>query len=161
MYNLLKFSLTWLNLDIDTDGNHLGSAPHSYPDVAAFSLNTKLLTPTPEISANYTESTISDFDALSWWYGCVYPSEESAGSLPKTCDITATGFNADNKQVASQKFHFAANGSVVQNMNYGTFNPNFKGVYRMELAVTDELLTAALIDNFIATLYQPTCAPLY
>lgn len=69
----------------------------------------------------------------------------------------------NGKQLATQDFHFAANGSIVQFQNYGAFNPEFQqqNVYYVDFSVSNPLLTAAVIDNFIATLYQPTCAPLY
>ncbi|KAL9049086.1 MAG: hypothetical protein Q9162_007401 [Coniocarpon cinnabarinum] len=96
IYNMLSFNMNYANTDPDLDGNHLGSAPHSYPDVAAFSANTNLfnLTGPASITADYVESTISYFQPQSWYYGCVFATEESAGSLPNTCDITATGFDS-------------------------------------------------------------------
>lgn len=141
--------------------------------MAAFSLNTALLdtvgsllpdsaiapSSSPRITANYTTSTISSFDALSWWYGCVLPSGESAGSLPADCNITATGYAKSGRLVASQVFSFKANGSQVQDQNFGVFK-GFEGIYTLDLAVTEPEATAALVDNFIANLYQPAIAPL-
>lgn len=57
--------------------------------------------------------------------------------------------------------HFAANGSQVQDLNYGVFNSAFagKGLYTIDLAVSIALTTAAVVDNFIANLYKPALAP--
>lgn len=158
-YNLLYFTWNLAETDPDHDGNHLGSAPHTYPNAAVFSGNTMLASGKPTITTNYTESTITEFDALSWYYGCVLPSTESAGSLPTNCTITATGLNAAGATIASQEFSFAKNGSVVQNMNYAAFK-GFAGVSEIVFDVTNPSTTAAIVDNFIATLYQPSCAPL-
>ena len=145
------------------DGNHLGLTPHTYPDIAAFSAaTTNQLSPNGSlITANYSQSTITSFHPCSMWYGCVAPSPYLAGSLPESCEITAAGYDASGKQVAIQVFSFAANGSVVQDQNYGVFQGFPTSVYTLAFSVSNPLTTAALVDNFIAKLYQPACAPFY
>ncbi|KAF2764615.1 hypothetical protein EJ03DRAFT_378510, partial [Teratosphaeria nubilosa] len=87
-YNLLAFrNIQWVDTDPDLDGNHLGLAPHTYPDAATFGAGVDSLTAsTPVISAEYIESTVESFTPRSWWYGCVLPSPYTAGSLPVGCN---------------------------------------------------------------------------
>ena len=49
----------------------------------------------------------------------------------------------------------------MQDLNYGVFNSGFRGngLYTINLAVSNALTTAAVVDNFIANLYQPALAP--
>lgn len=150
------------------DGNHLGLAPYTYPNAAAFSSGTQLqgaLTQQgtiPIITANYTESTIKAWTPHSWFYGCVDPSPVSAGSLPINCTITAQGYSASGGKVAAafQTFAFRANGSIVQDQNYATFNSGFANIYSLAFAL-DSGSSAALVDNLIATVTQDSCAPYY
>ncbi|KXT14025.1 hypothetical protein AC579_10038 [Pseudocercospora musae] len=162
VYNLLNFShINYVNTDPDFDGNHLGLAPHTYPDAATFGAGTNtLFGQTPVITAGYIESTLTSFTPRSFWYGCVLPSPYTAGSLPHACNITATGFSKSGSQIASQNFAFKTNGSVVQDQVYGAFN-GFNNIYSLQFSVSDNSSAAALIDNFIATLSQPSCAPYY
>lgn len=76
-----------------------------------------------------------------------------------TCNITATGFDRSGKLVTEQAFEFKANGSVVQDQNYGTFK-GFDNVYSVALGVAP-ITAAALVDNFIAKLEQEECAVYY
>ncbi|KAH9838195.1 hypothetical protein Tdes44962_MAKER08199 [Teratosphaeria destructans] len=165
-YNLLSFAnIQWVDTDPDLDGNHLGLAPHTYPDAATFGAGVDSLTgATPVISARYVESTIEGFTPRSWWYGCVLPSPYTAGSLPVGCDITATGYSRAGEAVASQTFPFVANGSMVQDQEFGTFSGAFAGIYDLGFSVTSHnttIVAAALVDNFIATLTQKSCAAYY
>lgn len=153
-----------MDTDPDFDGNHLGLAPHTYPYVATFSPLTEivdyLLAPNvSQITADYIESTLTSFTPKSFWHGCVFPFPYTAGSLPQECNITATGFDQSGKLVAKQTFEFAANGSIIQDQNYGTFQ-GFDQVYSVAFGVSP-ITTAALIDNFIVKLYQKECAPYY
>lgn len=154
-------------LQPDFDGNHLGLAPYTYPYAASFSAGNILETllgsgPVPVITANYSQSTLKSFTPHSWWYGCVLPSPYTAGSLPANCTITAQGydFNGNKVGVATQTFAFATNGSIVQDQNYATFNDGFKGIYSLAFSVDNDV-SAALVDNFIATVTQDACAPYY
>nr|POE88335.1 hypothetical protein CFP56_11564 [Quercus suber] len=162
VYNLLNFiDINAVETDPDLDGNHLGIAPYTYPNVATFGVGTQLegaLTlqgTVPIITANYTESTIKSWTPHSWFYGCVFPFPITAGSLPSNCTITAQGYSSAGRKIASalQTFTFAANGSLIQNQNYATFNQGFKGIYSLALSV-DSASSAALVDNLIATVTQ-------
>lgn len=152
----------------DADGNHLGLAPYTYPNAAVFTFLTSLIdspfTPgVPTITASYIESTLSSWTPSSFYYGCVLASPYSAGSLASSCSITAIGFNAAGSKVASQTFQFAANGSLVQDQNYGKFNSEFKGIYSLSFALQSAggSAVAAVFDNLIATVEQQSCAPYY
>ncbi|KAF2161206.1 hypothetical protein M409DRAFT_28247 [Zasmidium cellare ATCC 36951] len=162
VYNLLNFSnINFVDTDPDFDGNHLGLAPHTYPYAATFGAGTSSLTQqTPLITANYIESTLTSFTARSFWYGCVLPSPYTAGSLPVSCDITATGYDKQGQKLVSQNFTFKTNGSVIQDQNFGTFR-GFNSIYSLGFSVNNPNTAAALIDNFIATLEQKACSPYY
>ncbi|KAK5124945.1 hypothetical protein LTR85_001135 [Meristemomyces frigidus] len=166
-YNLLNFmNINAVNTDPDFDGNHLGLAPHTYPNAATFSFGTALLNTltgsTPVITANYTESTIKSFTPASWWYGCVLPSPYTAGSLPSNCTITAQGYDYSGAKVgaAMRQFVFRTNGSNIQDQNFGAFGDGFAGIYSLAFSV-DNAVSAALVDNFVATITQDSCAPYY
>ncbi|EME47694.1 hypothetical protein DOTSEDRAFT_77927 [Dothistroma septosporum NZE10] len=161
-YNLLNFAnINFVDTDPDFDGNHLGLAPHTYPYAATFGAGTSSLTgQTPLISIDYIESTLSSFTPRSFWYGCVLPSPYTAGSLPVSCDITATGYSQTGAKLASQTFAFKTNGSVVQDQNFGTFK-GFSNIHSLGFSVSNSNEAAALIDNFIATLEQQSCRPYY
>lgn len=90
------------------------------------------------------------------------PSPVSAGSLPSNCTISAQGYDANGNSVsaAQQTFSFAANGSVVQDQKFATFNPGFANIYSLAFSV-NTASSAALVDNFIATVTQEACAPFY
>lgn len=162
VYNLLNFkNINYVDTDPDFDGNHLGLAPHTYPSAATFGAGTSSLTnSTPLITADYIESTLTSFTARSFWYGCVLPSPYTAGSLPVSCNITATGYGKDGSKIVSQEFGFKANGSVVQDQQFGTFK-GFANVRSVGFEVVPKNIGAALIDNFIATLSQQECRPYY
>lgn len=166
VYNLLKFNrINFIESDPDLDGNHLGLAPHTYPNAAAFNALTEtvdnLLVPNvSSISIDYIESTLSSFTPKSFWYGCVLPSPITAGSLPESCNITATGFSPDGKLVAEQSFAFKANGSVIQDQNFGKFQGNWDGVGTVAFGVKPTT-AAAFVDNFIAVLKQEGCKSYY
>jgi hypothetical protein len=153
-----------VDTDPDFDGNHLGLAPYTYPYVATFSPGTELidnlLAPNVSmITVDYIESTLTSFTPKSFWYGCVYPFPYTAGSLPVTCNITATGFDQSGKMLAKQTFEFVANGSIVQDQNYGVFK-GFDEVRSVAFGVAP-ITAAALIDNLIAKIYQEECSSYY
>lgn len=58
-------------------------------------------------------------------------------------------------------FDFKANGSIIQNQNYGKFGKGFANVYSVNFGLSDPVVAAALVDNFIATVYQKACSPFY
>ena len=61
--------------------------------------------------------------------------------------------------MGKQTFEFKANGSVIQDQNYGEFW-RFNNVWSIAFGL-QPLTTAALVDNFIARLVQEECAPYY
>ena len=89
-----------------------GLIPNSPPNCAAFAPGDTATTlqGTPEMSAVYDDSTISNFTLGSFFYGCVLGSEESLAADPMSCTITLTGFNSRGKQIAQQNFPFVVDG---------------------------------------------------
>ena len=63
--------------------------------------------------------------------------------------------------MASQEFHFVKNGSVIQDQNIGVFKSAFANIHSLNLGVSNPVKNAALIDNFVATLHQQSCSPIY
>ena len=140
--------------------NAVGVPPATPPNAvalqASISLEESLNANAPaSISTSYTESYIDHFSAIQWFYACVLPSEENEASPPESCVITATGYNQANELVATQDFTYTVPlGTVAMDMSYGQFNSTFQNLAYMNITVTNNLTTAALIDNFVAELYE-------
>ena len=100
------------------------------------------------ISANYQTSQIKDFTLTTGYFACSVASEETIASTPASCTMTATPFDRNNKQIGTpQTFSFQRSGAAVQNMNPITFNSNFQNVFYVTFAVSNPLVTAALLDD--------------
>ena len=132
--------------------------PHTPPNNAGFTARTELETPGQpfQITSTYTESPISYFQALSWRYGCVLGTDESAAAVTTPCTITATGIAPGGKQLAQQTFKFTPNGALLQDLNLGTFNSKFNGLEKLVFQVTNNLTTVVLMDDFVANVFQNT-----
>ena len=132
-----------------------GLVPNSPENCAAFGPGdvATILQGTPEMTAVYEDSTISNFTLGSFFWGCVLGSEESVASDPMSCTITLTGFSSAGKQIARQSFSFMADGLEQQmieakpvgftQVQYITFNiqaPN--------------TTLATLIDSVVYTLFS-------
>ena len=89
-----------------------GVVPNSPPNCAAFTFDdtATILQGTPEMTAVYDDSTVSNFTLGSFYYGCVLASEETEAGDPMDCTLTLSGFNAGGKLVAKQDFKFVADG---------------------------------------------------
>jgi len=74
--------------------------------------------------------------------------------VPTACNISATGFNKFNQQVASQTFNFIYFGGTTAQMQQGIFSPAFQNLYYVEFAVSNNQTTGAGIDNVVTTLYE-------
>lgn len=61
--------------------------------------------------------------------------------------------------IAEQVFPFTANGSIIQDQNFGTFS-KFDGVRDVAFGVTP-VTVAALMDNLIAVLAEEGCEAYY
>jgi len=72
---------------------------------------------------------------------------ESAVSTPASCVITASGFDKQGNGVATQQFTYTATG-LLQNMNEGVFNKDFKGLDHVEFD------TDATVSELVATLFD-------
>ena len=139
-----------------------GLSPHTPPNAAAFTLNTQLQFGPALATAAYYESSIDYYSALSFYYGCVVATAETAASVAASCTITAIGMNRAGNQVASQQFVFQANPAVPKNnMVKGNFNSGFLNVYSINFQVSNNATTAALIDDLIVVLYEKPLAPFY
>ena len=89
-----------------------GVIPNSPPNLAAFAPGdtATLSQGTPEMTAVYGDSTISNFTLGSFFYGCTLGTEAPLTADPASCTITLTGFNSEGKQIAKQNFPFVADG---------------------------------------------------
>lgn len=90
--------------------------------------------------------------------GCAGNSIEDVASVPLSCNVTATGVNSAGKTVYSQMFEFNVPvGALNQPMELAYFDNGWYGlqVQTLYLSVTNNLTTAALFDNFLATVYGP------
>jgi len=74
--------------------------------------------------------------------------------VPVACNISATGFNKFNQQIALQTFNFIYFGGVTAQMQQAIFSPTFQNLYYVEFTVSNNQMTVANIDNVITTLYE-------
>lgn len=165
-YDLLNFNTALIN---QTQPPVAGVACHTAPACTAFTLGTSLLAAlTPGqtssnligpavITSAYEYSPISYFNPYVFYYGCVVADANGVASTPASCTITATGFNVKGREIYSQDFKYTATGALLQQMTLGYFNQGWSGlqVSRLEFTVTNNATTAALVDNFLATVYGP------
>lgn len=153
-YNLLFFAMDIATTGIDGVVT-AGLIVHSLPNAAAFSANTEVVTGTPIITADYEGSDISSFIPRSMYYGCVAATAVPTEAVPVSCNITVTAYDINNKLLGTQVFEFVSLGGLTQNQNFGAYSSTLQqDVYTLEFSVTNDLVTAALIDDFAATLNQ-------
>lgn len=171
-YDLLNFNTVLVNQSIPATGVACHTAPVCSVFTLASSLLSVLLNPNglltglddpsrltgpAVITADYQYSPVSYFDPYLFYYGCVVADANGAASVGVDCTITATGFNTGGQKVYSQDFEYKSSGKLVQDMTAGYFNQGWSGlkVKRLELTVSNNATTAALFDNFLATVYGP------
>lgn len=108
------------------------------------------------ITSKYANSPISYFDPYAFYYGCVVADANGAVSTPVACTITVTG-TAKGKKLYSQDFNYKTTGALLQPMTLGYFCQSWSGlkVDTLTFSVSNNLTTAALIDNFIASVFGP------
>lgn len=129
------------------------------------------------ITAAYDYSPVSFFDPYAWYFGkysletwltylgltlliagCVTADLEAVASAPVSCSITATGVNSVGKTIYSQVFNFNAPLlTPTVPMQLGYFDQGWSGlrVQTLYLSVSNNATTAAVFDNFLATVYGP------
>lgn len=109
----------------------------------------------PSMRVNYADSTIDHFDLKSFYYGCVVASQVSLLGIPTACTITVTAYSdADGaNQVATQSFNYKA-GALTTQMQLATLGKGFTGVKKIDFDVSNDLLTAALIDTVSYVVYS-------
>ena len=132
-----------------------GLIPNSPPNCAAFAPwdTAGTLQGTPEMTAVYDDSTISNFTLSSFFYGCVLGTEESEAAVPMSCTITLTGFSSSGKQIAQQNFRFVANGLEQQMIE--AYPMGFTQVQFITFIIqAPNATTAALIDTVQYTLFS-------
>lgn len=111
----------------------------------------------PSMTVNYPDSTIDHFDLKSFYYGCVVGSQESVVGVLQSCTVTIKGYSDfDGKnEVAEQEFSFDVQLLDLQEpMTKASVSSKFKGVKRVDFFVSNDLLTAALIDTVDYTVYS-------
>ena len=129
--------------------------PNSPPNCAAFAPGdtATILQGTPEMSAVYDDSTISNFTLSSFFYECALGSEESLAGAPISCTITLTGFSSRGKQIAKQDFSFVADGLEQQMIE--AYPVGFTQVQYITFIIQAPNTTlAALIDSVSYTVFS-------
>lgn len=132
-----------------------GLIPNSPPNCAAFAPGDTAtgLQGTPEMTAVYADSTISNFTLGPFFYGCVLGTEESLAGVPQSCTITLTGFNSKGIQIARQNFPFVANG--LQQQMIEAHPVGFTQVQYIAFTIQAPNATlAALIDSVFYTVFS-------
>lgn len=142
---------------------------HTLPTCTGFTADTTLesslltpgesapsLTGPQRVTAKYQYSPISYFTPYVFYYGCVAADQNNAVSIPVSCNITTTGL-INGRAVYSQTFTYTATGAPLQQMDLGYFSQGWLGfkIDTLDFSVTNNATTAALIDNFLATVYGP------
>lgn len=162
-YDLLNFNLLLINQTQPS----LGTPCHTAPACAGVLLEgTALagllgessgLAGPGRITAAYQYSPITAFVPYSFYYSCVAADANGVASIPVSCTITAAGLNSKGQQIYSQQFKYTASGAPVQPQVLGYFNQGWSSfpVQTLQLTVTNNVTTAALFDNFLATVYGP------
>jgi hypothetical protein len=111
----------------------------------------------PAMTVNYADSTVDHFDLKSFYYGCALGSEASVAGVPLPCMITVRGYSDYNGEdlVATQNFDYKVGFLQLQTqMQKAVLSSGFKGVKKVEFDVSDELITAGLIDTVFYTVYS-------
>jgi len=111
----------------------------------------------PAMTVNYADSTVDHFDLKSFYYGCALGSEASVAGVPLPCTITVRGYSDYNGEdlVATQNFDYKVGFLQLQTqMQKAVLGSGFKGVKKVEFDVSDELITAGLIDTVFYTVYS-------
>ena len=133
--------------------------PNSPPNVAAYSaLDVVTVTQgQPAMTVNYADSTVDHFSLKSFYYGCSSATQVSIAAKPLSCTISIKGY-ADDKAtqlLASQSFDFEV---ALLQTNAQQLKANvdwrFKNLKRVEFFVSDDVVTAGLIDTVSYTVYS-------
>ncbi|KAF2639666.1 hypothetical protein P280DRAFT_44758 [Massarina eburnea CBS 473.64] len=109
------------------------------------------------MTVDYADSTIDHFDLKSFYYGCAVGSEVSVVGVPLACTVTVKGYadTQKTKLTASQSFGFEVGLLQVEaQMKKASLGKGFVGVRVVEFFVSNELVTAALIDTVEYTVYS-------
>ena len=111
-----------------------------------------------QLRTDYDDSTTSNFNFKSFYFGCVLPTQETLASLPLSCSVQVTGYR-NGKQVASQKADFRKPLlQLTANMAKVELNDGFCDVDRVSFDTTGglipEVLTAVLMDEFEYTTFS-------
>jgi hypothetical protein len=104
---------------------------------------------------NYQDSTIDHLDLKSFYYGCALGAQASVAGVPLACTVSIKGYADDKgtKLVAQQSFGFKPSGTSAQ-MVKAIVDTKFKGLKRVDFFVSNDLLTAGLIDTVSYTVYS-------
>ena len=134
-----------------------GLNAQSRPNVLAYDI-VDTLRGAHELRTDYDDSTTSNFNFKSFYFGCVLPTQETLASLPLSCSVQVTGYR-NGKQVASQKADFRKPLlQLTANMAKVELNDGFCDVDRVSFDTTGglipEVLTAVLMDEFEYTTFS-------
>ncbi|KAJ4367705.1 hypothetical protein N0V86_009826 [Didymella sp. IMI 355093] len=133
--------------------------PNSPPNYAAFSAAdvATLTQGQPAMTVNYADSTIDHFSLHSFYYGCSAATQASVAGVPLSCTVTIKGYADDQAQqlVASQSFDFKAGllQTSAQQLR-ADVSSKFKNLKRVNFFVSNNVLTAGLIDTVSYTVYS-------
>ena len=109
----------------------------------------------PSMMTNYQDSTIEHLDLKYFYYGYALAAQASVAGVPKVCTVSVKGYADDKatKLVAQQSFAFKPTGTSAQ-MIKASVSDKFKGFKRVDFFISDDLLTAGLIDTVSYTVYS-------
>lgn len=102
----------------------------------------------------YDDSTVAEFDLISFFFGCALGTEETAASAAQACNVTITGTKPDGTKVPSQIFAFNPPGTSAQMVEAQPWG--YTGLQSVVFSTTsgDGALIATIVDTVTFTVYS-------
>lgn len=123
-----------------------GVVPQSGTQYAVFNVETRALTTSSYtgITVENDDSTTKSFSVDKFYYACAVASQEGLIGVPASCTVTATGYDAQGKQVAKQSFGYDVV-AAKQGMMLAQPGNAFKGLYKVVFNQKPSLTSVALV----------------
>ncbi|MCJ1265904.1 hypothetical protein MMC22_005786 [Lobaria immixta] len=125
-----------------------GVTPHSPPRYAAFSVVTRTEQGTVSLTTVYADSPPTKRITLyPFWWSAVLRLQQDAATVPQNAQLTVTGFDANEKLVASAKFDYDFTG-LNQQLVFAEVGDDFKDLKHVDFNV-DAIFAGILISTQI------------
>lgn len=139
-----------------TTSDASGVTPNSPPNVIGYAptLVATITQGQPEMTTVYDNSTITEFDLYSFFFGCALDTQNTVVDAAQACTVTVTGLNVSGEQVAEQSFSFEPTGVAAQ-MVEAVLGVGFRGLQSALFNTTsaDGVLISTVVDTVNYTVY--------